>query len=131
MTRNGSSRLFFFFLMIRRPPRSTRLVTLFPYTTLFRSPLAVGRLVVQGGGDPRGPAVRRERAHRDTVLERALPDAQLVARRERPGALGACPVQIDLAAVDRGGRLGPCLEEARRPEPGVEANRFTVHSAAM
>src|SRR2546430_9128997 len=28
------SLLFFFFLMIRRPPRST----LFPYTTLFRSP---------------------------------------------------------------------------------------------
>src|SRR5438270_10727255 len=27
----------FFFLMIRRPPRST----LFPYTTLFRSPIAV------------------------------------------------------------------------------------------
>src|SRR5256885_9840240 len=30
---------FFFFLMIRRPPRST----LFPYTTLFRSPGPVGR----------------------------------------------------------------------------------------
>src|SRR2546426_4375538 len=30
--------LFFFFLMIRRPPRST----LFPYTTLFRSTLAFG-----------------------------------------------------------------------------------------
>src|SRR3546814_11876061 len=29
---------FFFFLMIRRPPRSTRTDTLFPYTTLFRSP---------------------------------------------------------------------------------------------
>src|SRR5688572_31460281 len=28
---------FFFFLMIRRPPRST----LFPYTTLFRSPLPI------------------------------------------------------------------------------------------
>src|SRR3546814_18070649 len=28
----------FFFLMIRRPPRSTRTDTLFPYTTLFRSP---------------------------------------------------------------------------------------------
>src|SRR3712207_9474932 len=28
----------FFFLMIRRPPRST----LFPYTTLFRSPAALG-----------------------------------------------------------------------------------------
>src|SRR3546814_20581556 len=28
---------FVFFLMIRRPPRSTRTDTLFPYTTLFRS----------------------------------------------------------------------------------------------
>src|SRR3712207_9395969 len=31
--------IFFFFLMIRRPPRST----LFPYTTLFRSPDAAQR----------------------------------------------------------------------------------------
>src|SRR3546814_2979728 len=31
--------MFFFFLMIRRPPRSTRTDTLFPYTTLFRSPV--------------------------------------------------------------------------------------------
>src|SRR3546814_19478915 len=29
--------MFVFFLMIRRPPRSTRTYTLFPYTTLFRS----------------------------------------------------------------------------------------------
>src|SRR3546814_18810185 len=29
--------LIFSFLMIRRPPRSTRTDTLFPYTTLFRS----------------------------------------------------------------------------------------------
>src|SRR3546814_16743553 len=32
---------FFFFLMIRRPPRSTRTDTLFPYTTLFRSTMSV------------------------------------------------------------------------------------------
>src|SRR3546814_15151854 len=32
----------FFFLMIRRPPRSTRTDTLFPYTTLFRSAASVG-----------------------------------------------------------------------------------------
>src|SRR3546814_15105291 len=32
--------MFFFFLMIRRPPRSTRTDTLFPYTTLFRSSCA-------------------------------------------------------------------------------------------
>src|SRR3546814_19132572 len=31
--------VFFFFLMIRRPPRSTRTDTLFPYPTLFRSEL--------------------------------------------------------------------------------------------
>src|SRR3546814_13011081 len=29
--------VYFFFLMIRRPPRSTRTDTLFPYTTRFRS----------------------------------------------------------------------------------------------
>src|SRR3546814_19362939 len=34
----------FLFLMIRRPPRSTRTDTLFPYTTLFRSS---GRLYVR------------------------------------------------------------------------------------
>src|SRR3546814_2108376 len=35
--RCGVSVYVFFFLMIRRPPRSTRTDTLFPYTTLFRS----------------------------------------------------------------------------------------------
>src|SRR3546814_16062257 len=45
----------FFFLMIRRPPRSTRTDTLFPYTTLFRSGEShieqVGRQT-ELGGDP-------------------------------------------------------------------------------
>src|SRR3546814_4395065 len=48
---------FFFFLMIRRPPRSTRTDTLFPYTTLFRS-----RTGVTACADSRrfpGPSVRR------------------------------------------------------------------------
>src|SRR6056297_2108208 len=35
--RAGGSQRQFFFFMIRRPPRSTRTDTLFPYTTLFRS----------------------------------------------------------------------------------------------
>src|SRR3546814_14461217 len=35
--------LFVFFLMIRRPPRSTRTDTLVPYTTLFRSKLGIFR----------------------------------------------------------------------------------------
>src|SRR3546814_13980655 len=37
----------FVFLMIRRPPRSTRTDTLFPYTTRFRS---VARSAIQGAG---------------------------------------------------------------------------------
>src|SRR5260221_10010584 len=41
---------FFFFLMIRRPPRST----LFPYTTLFRSP---GVHQVSGMSWPRNPPI--------------------------------------------------------------------------
>src|SRR3546814_17341937 len=34
--------------MQRRPPRSTRTATLFPYTTLFRSPLPAGRALPSG-----------------------------------------------------------------------------------
>src|SRR3546814_1911828 len=44
----------FFFLMIRRPPRSTRTDTLFPYTTLFRSH---ARLI--DGARPEGPRAAR------------------------------------------------------------------------
>src|SRR3546814_20327225 len=39
----------FVFLMIRRPPRSTRTDTLFPYTTLFRSRLLHGAEGGAGG----------------------------------------------------------------------------------
>src|SRR2546422_3256442 len=47
----------FFFLMIRRPPRST----LFPYTTLFRSPLILAdvRLLPGNSGGPLGDAAGR------------------------------------------------------------------------
>src|SRR3712207_8136892 len=43
----------FFFLMIRRPPRST----LFPYTTLFRSPRSVTRATGPGGSYERSGGV--------------------------------------------------------------------------
>src|SRR3546814_3962674 len=49
--------------MIRRPPRSTRTDTLFPYTTLFRSDLTVARFVrLQRRG-----VVRRDIARRDRI----------------------------------------------------------------
>src|SRR3546814_4501957 len=40
---------FFFCLMIRRPPRSTRTDTLFPYTTLFRSRVHPDRGLAEPG----------------------------------------------------------------------------------
>src|SRR3546814_3486398 len=46
--------------MIRRPPRSTRTDTLFPYTTLFRSVAAGGLLqngIVQGGAAEQAKAL--------------------------------------------------------------------------
>src|SRR2546430_17413154 len=46
--------IFFFFLMIRRPPRST----LFPYTTLFRSPLE-GFTIAQLSDIHVGPTIKR------------------------------------------------------------------------
>src|SRR3546814_11289686 len=52
-----------FFLMIRRPPRSTRTDTLFPYTTLFRSPKA-GRSPASAADRDRIPARHRAPANR-------------------------------------------------------------------
>src|SRR3546814_9755425 len=45
--------------MIRRPPRSTRTDTLFPYTTLFRS-TAVGAAVVMSGSRQAGSRLRHQ-----------------------------------------------------------------------
>src|SRR3546814_18096953 len=53
--------LFFFFLMIRRPPRSTLTDTLFPDTTLFRSALHKRDPGARCGG----PAERDEAYQRD------------------------------------------------------------------
>src|SRR3546814_5981268 len=47
-----------FFLMIRRPPRSTRTDTLFPYTTLFRSRLQHRTWHSQAGALHPAPAAR-------------------------------------------------------------------------
>src|SRR3546814_13059614 len=49
----------FFFLMIRRPPRSTRTYPLFPYTTLFRSPRPVRAELVEAPLLPSTPPKRR------------------------------------------------------------------------
>src|SRR3546814_6339875 len=48
-----------FFLMIRRPPRSTRTDTLFPYTTLFRSFAQTTCVDLAGRGGQRWKVTRR------------------------------------------------------------------------
>src|SRR3546814_19093537 len=53
----------FFFLMIRRPPRSTRTDTLFPYTTLFRSRSGRAQGAARRCVRPAGDAAARRVAH--------------------------------------------------------------------
>src|SRR3712207_8047561 len=72
----------FFFLMIRRPPRST----LFPYTTLFRSP--AGRRVAEArsaGGRGRGPVLPRATRPRRVVGPRGGAGRGRRARDPRRG----------------------------------------------
>src|SRR3546814_18312094 len=83
--------------MIRRPPRSTRTDTLFPYTTLFRSHLALPRclplLHVREGAasnpfalsKPRGGAGDRPRGRRG-----GMPRGLVHARRSSRGTLRCC-----------------------------------------
>src|SRR3546814_7653417 len=69
---------FFIFLMIRRPPRSTRTDTLFPYTTLFRSTL--GKLFQFDVEPPRrrGAAIGERGAHVGKFGEHARQQAELL-----------------------------------------------------
>src|SRR5258708_30204064 len=70
------SLLFFFFLMIRRPPRST----LFPYTTLFRS-LKGGKVL-----DLR-PSVARAARHHDRSCAQQLRSEEHTSELQSPDHL--------------------------------------------
>src|SRR3546814_13351448 len=73
-----------FFLMIRRPPRSTRTDTLLPYTTLFRSsPLDMGAAHVMRFGDPDPRRAEREiLAEKDAQAEGCAIEIALKLRSE-------------------------------------------------
>src|SRR3546814_11968929 len=92
--------LLFFFLMIRRPPRSTRTDTLFPYTTLFRStaegPGAAGEGVGRkDGGGERGRLTVAHASHgprRHSIVMLGLdPSIQGCRSVARPWTLGSRP----------------------------------------
>src|SRR3546814_12390370 len=89
--------LLFCFLMIRRPPRSTRTDTLFPYTTLFLSILPVK---LQPPGPQHGHVCGRRQI---ALYAMAEPDdlLQLVANVENAHHFGAGPAMLDAPVIDR------------------------------
>src|SRR3712207_8442998 len=68
--------LCFFFLMIRRPPRST----LFPYTTLFRSPASMDPVAVARRFPGPAPLRSSGRGHAPRLL-RGLPERRVLPVR--------------------------------------------------
>src|SRR5213596_2017473 len=56
-----------FFLMFRRPPRSTQDRTLFPYTTLFRSAFMVATAAALGAASAAATLPRRAAADRKST----------------------------------------------------------------
>src|SRR3546814_19623029 len=107
--------------MIRRPPRSTRTDTLFPYTTLFRS-----RYLARGGfGREERPARRRALDARDLVdrhradLTRLITLAIVGERDPAPGRqhrfAGFGPLAIDARAQDRHEVIEVGLDRLCRP----------------
>src|SRR3546814_20424944 len=121
----------FFFLMIRRPPRSTRTDTLFPYTTLFRSHEIAGPVREVGhrdgaaAGGPEFHALAQpapgQRHHQADPDMRALLEGMGEAEEggRRHAAAGA-PGGIDGYAAEPAGALGGAGERARRQETGRE-----------
>src|SRR3546814_18640567 len=86
-------RLVFFFLMFRRPPRSTRTDTLFPYTTLFRSVAALQMMARR----PPALTLVQPGSLTDLVHVRSLLASTLPVIRERTAGLRA--------EVEEGNRL--------------------------
>src|SRR3546814_7279586 len=83
--------------MIRRPPRSTRTDTLFPYTTLFRS-------LVFRDADPAGKAVgieTRHRRHRQQIAGQAVDDDD----RSRFGADAARGIMLEVRSEEHTSEL--------------------------
>src|SRR3546814_11784368 len=90
--------LVFFFVMIRRPPRSTRTDTRFPYTTLFRS--------------PRPRIAKRDRQVGQGKGILALRIAKLVERTERQAPIDEAAIEPDALRINsRYIRPGPAIAE--------------------
>src|SRR3546814_21180371 len=107
--------------MIRRPPRSTRTDTLFPYTTLFRSRVTAAELALE-------QAQARSVAARDLLASSWGGDGQgleIAGGIERPtgvpSALAGDHADVREAAIARS-RAEVVLEQSR-PTPAYTAAR--------
>src|SRR5262247_4692160 len=82
----------FFFLMIRRPPRST----LFPYTTLFRSPSRPARRRTPGGRGRRrrGWRARRSEEHTSELQSLRHLVCRLLLEKKKTGSYNVCLEKI-------------------------------------
>src|SRR3546814_15099906 len=83
-----------FFLMIRRPPRSTRTDTLLPYTTLFRSEHALGGAHSRARG--RDIALRLRELAAQLLVQRVEPRVLVVGGRRAGSGVIALLVQLPL-----------------------------------
>src|SRR3546814_18927959 len=91
--------------MIRRPPRSTRTDTLFPYTTLFRS----GR-----GSERKAQTDLKQRCpgFTEAIFHVLVPEVQLAAAGLTTDVLGG---QIDAVRTFQGCTAADLYIEAKRP----------------
>src|SRR3546814_2188871 len=110
----------FFFLMIRRPPRSTRTDTLFPYTTLFRSARAARRLhVVRTADDRLRMQMKTVRATFGHDVDPAIAHLQTAAAQIPVlGARIALDVRVDTHAQDIESRR-KSMQPVKRPIAGI------------
>src|SRR3546814_11312349 len=96
-----------FSLMIRRPPRSTRTATLFPYTTLFRSAQAARR------GEARAARCGDADAGADRPRGLRAPSAAPALRRHEAAGLRSEEHTSELQSLMRSSYAVFCLKKKR------------------
>src|SRR3546814_8251213 len=110
-----------FFLMIRRPPRSTRTDTLFPYTTLFRS--------AADHQQQRDHALDDEGV--DGRAASVVPAGQPAEGGKGPGQRIAGARSGDCGCVGRSERCDHDYRAHQRSAPGSERARSEEHTSEL